>query len=342
KAMHSQAGHPLTRYHIGADETAGAWVKSPLCEKFFADNKAGIKEAKQLGGYFVEKVAAILTKRGIETAAWGDGLMHTDVDKMPSVVQANAWTPIWSGGHSQAHKLTNRNWQVVVSSPDVTYFDFPYEADPEEHGYYWASRQTNSRKVFEFMPDNLPVHAETRTNNISNELSLDDTTGYLAKGQKFHGLQGHLWSENVRSDAQAEYMLFPRLIALAERAWHKPTWEPEYNYEGAVYNKDSKVFNDQMREARNKQWNVFANVIARKEMPKLDKQGVFYRIPTVGATINQRLLRANVIFPGMSIEYQVNEEHWRKYSGPVAVTGEIKVRAVSADGKRKGRSLTVL
>ena len=32
------------------------------------------------------------------------------------------------------------------------------------------------------------------------------------------GIQGQLWSETVRRDEQAEYMIYPRLLALAERA----------------------------------------------------------------------------------------------------------------------------
>jgi hexosaminidase len=35
-----------------------------------------------------------------------------------------------------------------------------------------------------------------------------------------------VWSETVRRDSQVDYMLFPRLLALAERAWSKPDWEP--------------------------------------------------------------------------------------------------------------------
>lgn len=338
--MHNEAGHALTRYHIGADETAGAWVKSPQCTAFLQNNPHGITEHKQLGGYFVEQVAAILSKKGVETAAWGDGLMHTRVEKMPKVVQANAWTPLFSDGYRQAHELVNRNWQVVISSPDTTYFDFPYEADPEEYGYYWASRQTNTRKVFEFMPDNLPLHAETRMGRLGNPQVFEDTVP-IQKGKGFYGMQGQLWSENVRSEEQAEYMLFPRLLALAERAWHKADWEPDYNHAGGTYSQSSGVFTEQMRKARDESWNLFANVVAQKELPKLDVQGVFYRIPTVGAKVEDNKLKANVIFPGMIIEYQINDQRWKRYQGPVAVDGKVKVRAVSSDGSRKGRILTV-
>ncbi|MFB1035115.1 MAG: family 20 glycosylhydrolase, partial [Sinobacterium sp.] len=54
--MHKSAGVPLMRYHIGADETAGAWVDSPACATLIAKNDT-LTKAEQLGSYFVEKVA---------------------------------------------------------------------------------------------------------------------------------------------------------------------------------------------------------------------------------------------------------------------------------------------
>ena len=43
-------------------------------------------------------------------------------------------------------------------------------------------------------------------------------------------MQGHLWSETVRKSEQLDDMIFPRLLALAERAWHKSSWEVPYEY----------------------------------------------------------------------------------------------------------------
>ena len=44
------------------------------------------------------------------------------------------------------------------------FFDHPYEPDPEERGYYWATRFTNTKKTFEFMPDNLYANADAKRN----------------------------------------------------------------------------------------------------------------------------------------------------------------------------------
>ncbi|MDC2889539.1 family 20 glycosylhydrolase [Psychrosphaera algicola] len=208
--MHAEAGNPLTKYHIGADETAGAWVESSACEALLKNNVMGISEAEDIAAYFVERVSQLLAKRNIEAAGWNDGMGHTNARRMPEVVQSNAWTPLFWGGHSAAHEQANRGWQLVVSSPDALYFDFPYEADANERGYYWAARRLNSRKVFSMMPENLPAHAEYWLDREENPYVADDTKKLnddgtikqqpMAKEFKFYGMQGQLWSETVRTD----------------------------------------------------------------------------------------------------------------------------------------------
>jgi len=43
----------------------------------------------------------------------------------------------------------------------------------------------------------------------------------LENPENIIGIQGHLWSETVRNPSHLHYMIFPRMLALAERAWHK-------------------------------------------------------------------------------------------------------------------------
>ena len=45
--------------------------------------------------------------------------------------------------------------QVVLSSPDYTYLDHPYEPHPEERGKNWATPYTDTRKIFGFAPVDL-------------------------------------------------------------------------------------------------------------------------------------------------------------------------------------------
>ncbi len=352
QVMHNQAGQPLTRYHIGADETAGAWRDSPACRRFLSDNDQGIDGVEKLGAYFIERVAGMLSDKGIEPAGWGDGMGHTDPANMPPIVQSNAWGRLIDPAHRGAHKHINHGWDVVNSIPDATYFDFPYEADPKERGYYWASRNLNTRKVFEFMPDNLPAHAEFWSDSEGLDLSLNDAlqTGEsgeiihrpIEEGKGFAGVQGHIWSETLRTDEQVEYMVFPRLLALAERAWHVGDWEVPYDHEGASYSPETSHFSSEMRLGRDAEWNRFANVLEGRELAKLDLAGINYRIPTVGAKIMNGKLFCNIIFPGMKIEYRRGEGEWLAYDAPVDIGSEtVEVRARSADGIRIGRSLIV-
>ncbi|MGJ8691213.1 MAG: family 20 glycosylhydrolase [Thalassotalea sp.] len=359
KAIHQQAGQPLTRYHIGADETAGAWVESPACKDFFANNPYGVSKASELGGYFVERVSRLLAEMDIETAAWSDGLSHTRRDKMPAVVQANAWSLLMWNGHTAAHELANRNWHVVVSTPDVLYFDFPYEADPKEHGYYWASRHINSEKIFQFMPDNLPVHAEFWLDREENPYVADDTLKVdesgkiisqpLEKGRLFAGVQGQLWSENTRTDNTAQYKLFPRLLALAERSWYKPNWAVDYDHQGFVYSQKTQRFSADKKVARDNQWQLFSATVGLKEFDKLALDNIHFRLPTVGAKIKAGQLQANVAYPGLAIYYRELSKNpagksaakWQLYRQPVAVQGDIEVRSQHLASGRVGRSLIV-
>jgi len=341
KKIHADAGQPLTRYHIGADETAGAWLESPACKEFVANNDKGVSDMKELGAYFIERVAGILSELDIETAGWSDGMEHTRKENMPAIVQANAWDALFWSGHDKVHTLVNRDWQVVISSPDVLYFDFPYEADPKEHGYYWASRHTNTEKVFQFMPDNLPVHAEFWLDRQDNAYIADDTKTPMAAGKKFLGIQGQLWSENTRTDDMVEHKVFPRLLALAERAWYLPDWAVPYNYQGAKYSQDSNTFTKEMAKERDNQWRLFANVLGQKELNKLELAGVDYRLPTVGAQIDKGKLHANVAFPGLTIEYQTELGQWLTYQEPVDVKTDIKLRSRSKNGLRTSRTTQV-
>ncbi len=350
-SLHQQAQHPLKMYHIGADETAGAWVDSPACQALIQDPSNNVSEVKHLGAHFIERVAHMVANKGIAVGGWNDGLGETHSENMPKNVYSYIWGALPAGAHRMVSEQAHRGWQVVLSVPDVFYFDFPYEVDPKERGYNWASRRIDSRNIFNFIPDNLPLHAEFRLDTLGKNFVIDDRLQQDEQGNVVHqplpqnfqvsGIQGQLWSETVRSDQQAEYMIFPRLLALAERAWSTPSWHVPYNYQGAKYSVQSGVFTDMLKQQRDQQYQRFANTLAQKELVKLDKAGVFYRIPTVGAQIVNGKLNMNSSLPGLPLEYQTADGQWHTYQQPAAVDPPIRVRARSVDNKRPGRSLTV-
>ena len=83
-------------------------------------------------------------------------------------------------------------------------------------------------------------------------------------------MEGAIWSETMRTPAQFQSMIFPRLLAVAERAWHRDDWENQRN----------KLRRNRMKEAS---WEMFANTLGYKELGRLDKLGINYHIPLPGA-----------------------------------------------------------
>ena len=362
QAMHKEAGMPLNTWHFGGDEAkniklnAGfqdlnaaektAWTgsidqskqnkpyqKSPMCQKLIAEGV--VADYDHLPSHFAEQISEVVNSKGIKNfQAWQDGLKHSSDSKAFGTdnVRVNFWDVLYWGGGASAYEWADKGYDVVVSNPDYVYMDMPYEVDPIERGYYWATRATDTRKMFGFAPENLPQNAET---------SLDrDGNGFTSKGtvksKGFYGLSAQLWSETVGNDKQYEYMVFPRVLAAAERAWHKGEWENEYQV-GVEYSQDSNHVN---KKALHNEWQRFANVLGQRELAKLDAAGIQYRVPVPGAKIENGKLAMNVSMPGLTLQYSTDEgKTWNTYDAKAqpSVTGKVEIRAVSGNGKRFSR-----
>lgn len=331
-AMHGAAGVPLKTFHLGADETAGAWANSPACKAMIAENGG---DARNLTPRFIERVATTLAAKGIRAGGWSDGMGHTDPARMPANVLTNIWGVLHTGAIREAHDQLNRGWDVVLSIPDLGYFDMPYAPHPQEGGYYWASRGVDSHQVFGFMPDNLPANAALIPNISAQPQPIEDKP-VREPGRRIAGIQAQLWSETVRTDAQVDYMLFPRLLALAERAWAPARWTPDYRPGQSYAWHDPRVD----RAALSAGWRDFAGRVSVQFLP-LERMGVAYRVAPPGARIVGGKLEANSDFPGTIIEYRERGGGWTRYQGPVSVRGPVELRGRSADDKRSSRIVTV-
>lgn len=332
KALHAAAGVALRTYHIGADETAGAWSGSPACKALMA--KTGLKVEK-LGPMFIERVSASLARKGIEAAGWSDGLNHVDPAKMPRAVQSDIWGDLFTAAPAEAHRTANQGWKTVIAVPNVLYFDIPYATHPLERGYDWPSRGTDTFKVFSLLPENLPANASVMK-DIQNKPTTIADKEPLQAGRSIAGAQANMWSETVRRDSLVEYMLFPRLLALAERAWHRASWEPAYQA-GATYSfGDGKVD----LAALKSDWTSFAGKMPF-QLGELDRDGIMYRLAPPGARIVNDMLEANSEFPGQPIEYRGKGGQWLRYSRPVRASGPVELRTRTYDGSRTSRIVEV-
>ena len=83
-------------------------------------------------------------------------------------------------------------------------------------------------------------------------------------------MQGQVWSETVRTSEDFDYMTYPRLLALAERSWHKASWESIDD----VTERERQMTAD---------WWDFAATLGVKELSRLDEIGVKYGMRPPGA-----------------------------------------------------------
>lgn len=334
---------PLKTFHFGGDEVPyEAWLESPACKKLVMTKE--VQSFSELMEYFIKKVAKIVARHDLCLGAWQDGVIHDEVMLEPmkrscfpnKEVYAYAWQNVWESGLSGcAYKLANEGYKVIMAQGTHLYFDHPHEPDPEERGLYWATRYIDTRKTFGFMPDNIYGNADVKlTGEPITQKDLDNHVLEhvpLKKIKNVVGMQGQLWSELVRIPDHMDCMIFPRLISLAERAWHKASWENEENMEDR-------------KRLETSDWTLFANSLGYKELERLDSMGVAYHIPPPGARIEHGQLEINVVYPGLVLMYSLDDgETWQMYDNPVEITDDVDILLYtkSADGKRCSRQVTL-
>jgi hexosaminidase len=148
------------------------------------------------------------------------------------------------------------------------------------------------------------------------------------------GIQACLWSESSHEDGRIEYMLMPKLLGFAERAWAPdPDWAKE---------RDEAKAAALYREA----WSRFVSVVGRRELPRLDFEGLRfnYRIPAPGLKVVDGAVRCNLQLPGFTLRYTTDGTEPTAASpaveASIPATGIIRVAAFDTRG-RKGATSTL-
>lgn len=348
QAMYKDAGAPLEYVHMGGDEVpAGVWEKSPVVKALMAKDSR-IKSTNDLWYYYYGKVYSLLKARGLKLYGWEEmGMRKTVLDGQPHNIpnpdfsnggfMLDVWNNTMGGGAEDlAYRLANANYKVVFSGVSNLYFDMAYQKVFDEPGFYWGGF-VDIDKPFYLIPEDY--YKNSKVDALDNPLrpdlfvGKDRLTSYGA--DNIIGIQGLLWSETVKNSGRMEYMLLPKLLALAERAWAKnPAWATE---------KD----NAKSEEMYEKAWGTFANVLGKREMVRLDHYngGYNYRIPTAGATIINGAVVANLQVPGLVIRYTTNGKEpdvkSKVYTGPVKEKGVITFKVFDTRG-RGSRITTVV
>jgi hexosaminidase len=333
-AMHKEADAPLSTIHMGGDELAtGAWEKSPASLALMQRMK--LADTAELWDYFYNRVDQILKRHGLFASGWEElGARKVKLKGVPRLIPNPVFTQrgfrvqVWNnldGAEDLAYRLANAGYATVLSPVTNFYFDMAHNRNPEEPGVHWGG-YTELDKVFDFIPFDYMKNAAIDPAIVR---ARDGLTDY---GQRnIAGLEATLFTETVRDVATMDYLVMPRLLALAERAWAPdPAWAREPDARKAAALHDSA-------------WSAFVNVLGKRVLARLDAEqtGIAYRIAPPGLRLAQGGVVANHQLPGLTLRYTIDgsepDAASAPVSGPIRARGTVRVAAFTADG-RAGRS----
>jgi hexosaminidase len=339
--MYKEADAPLTTVHFGGDEVpGGVWERSPAYINLRKTNSA-IQSTDDLWYYYFGKLNDMVKKRGLFVSGWEEaGMRKTKLDGKPFYIsnpdfaddhfQLNVWNnTIGSGAEDLAYRLANGGYKVILSPVSNQYMDLAYNNSYFEPGYKWGGL-VDADKPFYFIPyDFLKNVKEDGRGNPIGKLDQVGKIRLTDYGKSnIVGIQGLLWSENNVNTDRLEYMMLPKLLGLAERAWSK---EPEW-----ATGDDKAKSDEQYKQA----WTDFANTLGKRELPRLAyyNGGYSYRIPEPGLKIENGQVAANIQYPGLMIRYTTDGSEptaeSNVYTQPVASKGNIRFAAFDVAGRR--------
>ncbi len=173
--------------HIGGDECPkDVWKRCPKCQA--RKVAKGLKDEHELQSWMVRHFDQYLAQRGRRLIGW-DEILEGGLAPGATVM---SWRGV-KGGQAAAAE----GHDVVMSPTTHLYLDYPQTAASDGYTYF-----------------------RVRVNSCERILSFDPLEGISADKQKHVlGLQGNLWSETCYDGKEAEWKLFPRAAAIAERAW---------------------------------------------------------------------------------------------------------------------------
>ena len=180
---------PSEYIHIGGDEAGKAsWKTCKLCQARM--KKEGLKDVNELQSYMIHRMEKFLNSHGRNLLGWDEIL--------EGGLAPNATVMSWRGTEGGL-KAVKAGQKTIMSPGQYCYLDgyqdAPY-SQPEAIGGY------------------LPLSKVYSYNPVPDSLSASEK-------ELIYGVQANLWTEYVPTEEHVEYMLYPRMIALAEVAWSK-------------------------------------------------------------------------------------------------------------------------
>ena len=181
---------PSEYIHIGGDEAGkSAWKTCPKCQKRMKDEH--LANVDELQSYLIHRIEKFLNNHGRHLLGWDEILQGG--------IAPNATVMSWRGEEGGIAAVTSGHRAIMTPGAYCyldSYQDAPY-SQPEAIGGYLPLK-----KVYSYNPVPASLTAE--------------------QAKLVYGVQGNLWVEYIPTPEPVEYMIYPRILALAETAWSAP------------------------------------------------------------------------------------------------------------------------
>ena len=180
---------PSRYIHVGGDEARKTnWEKCPLCQKRM--KKQRLANEEDLQGYFMKRISDYLRKKGREVIGW-DELTNSSFLPEESIILG------WQGMGTAALKAAEKGHRFIMTPARVLYlirYQGPQWFEPVT---YFGNNTL--KDVFDYEPVQKDWKPEYES--------------------LLMGVQACMWTEFCNKPEDVDYLLFPRLAALAEVAW---------------------------------------------------------------------------------------------------------------------------
>lgn len=176
--------------HIGGDEAPKTrWKACEHCQELI--KKEDLKDEHGLQSYFIARMEKYINSKGKQIIGWDEIL--------EGGLAPNATVMSWRGMNG-AIEAAKSGHNVIMTPTSHAYFD-----------YYQSDGEGEPLAIGGF----LPLEKVYSFNPIPKELTEEEAKYVL-------GAQGNIWTEYIPNAEKVEYMMFPRIIAMAEVNWSNP------------------------------------------------------------------------------------------------------------------------
>ena len=217
---------------------------------------------------FIDAVLEILKRYNLQPMGWEE-IDHFCQPESGAICYA------WLNSESKPMQLAEAGYQVVIATASHLYFDFAYCNHHEEKGLSWGG-YTDEYRSFDWQPAQHP--------NII-------------------GMNAQLWGEVIRSFAQVEWQIYPKIYGLAERAWNNRSTLSLSEYNDLVYN----TFLPQLATS-NHNFHI--------QQPGIKQLKVEGRMSKV---------EMNKVMQGGEILYCLDDGEWKVYTNTIAIPATTQV-----------------